>query len=90
MISLLLPALFWPTSRKGLVQTLLSARMAPIPMANEHEKPAPDTSNDTSLLSPEVMKAIYGTVDDKKEAYEKSLKRCVRLPRCLTRQSSMV
>lgn len=43
--------------------------MSPIPMKT--------TNDERSSLSPEIMNAIYGTVDDKKKAYEESLKRYV-------------
>ena len=48
----------------------MSRDMSPIPMKTT-------TNDESSSLSPEIMNAIYGTVDDKKKAYEESLKRYV-------------
>jgi hypothetical protein len=52
----------------------MSSDMSPIPMKTT-------TNDESSSLSPEIMNAIYGTVDDKKKAYEESLKRYVFLRR---------
>lgn len=49
--------------------------MSPIPMSNEKDANA----QEQDTVSPEVMKAIYGNVEDKKKAYEESLKRYARL-----------
>lgn len=49
--------------------------MSPIPMAQDDMKK--EQQQQDSALSPEIMNAIYGNVEDKKKAYEESLKRYV-------------
>ena len=51
---------------------------------NKMEEPNNTNGHSNTNLSPEVLKAIYGTVEDKKAAYEESLRRYAMLVVCVS------